>query len=193
MDFPGGSITNIRAIDGFSTIYYRIYTDEQSIPSVPGDASSNAQAILRHLSRLKDLELRLRNLDCLVSSIPRRLGLWVFSATPDFENLTPLYLNNGKDEQNRIAVGSSTLKGALNSQLIRRNNAIPLGPRTLYSVVEKDSNNSPGVVISDASMVPCLATLQVQLTVIGKLTVSLQTISQPGLMRLRQPAGPLHD
>lgn len=243
---------------------------------MPGDASSNAQAILRHLSRLKDLELRLRNLDCLVSSIPRRLGLWVFSATPDFENLTPLYLNNGKDEQNRIAVGSSTLKGkcekdatmyllsyfpcspslivsasgsvpaadlvrtlssespntsgnqsgsqrppnastptrrtdnyssvaliyalfisavtgALNSQLIRRNNAIPLGPRTLYSVVEKDSNNSPGVVISDASMVPCLATLQVQLTVIGKLTVSLQTISQPGLMRLRQPGDNLAD
>ncbi|KAL5358682.1 mediator complex subunit 13 C-terminal-domain-containing protein [Aspergillus floccosus] len=248
MDFPGGSITNIRAIDGFSTIYYRIYTDEQTIPSVPGDASSNAQAILRHLSRLKDLELRLRNLDCLVSSIPRRLGLWVFSATPDFENLTPLCLNNGKDEQNRIALGSSTLKvsasgsvpaadlvrtlssespntggnqsgsqrppnaatptrrtdnysslaliyalfisavtSALNLQLIRRNNAIPLGPRTLYTVVEKDSNNSPGVIIGDASMVPCLATLQVQLTVIGKLTVSLQTISQPGLMRLRQP------
>ncbi|KAL4895078.1 mediator complex subunit 13 C-terminal-domain-containing protein [Aspergillus ambiguus] len=248
MDFPGGSITNIRAIDGFSNIYYRIYTEDQSIPNVPGDASSNAYTILRHLSRLKDLELRLRNLDCLVSSLPRRLGLWVFSATPDFENLIALCPNPGKDEQNRITVGSSTLKvsasgsvaasdlvktlssdlpnaggnqagpqrpqnastptrrpdnysslaliyalfvsavtGALNLQLIRRNNALPLGPRTLFTVVEKDSDENPGIIIRDASSVPCLATLQVQLTAIGKLTVSLQTISQPGLTRLRQP------
>ncbi|KAF9888196.1 mediator of RNA polymerase II transcription subunit 13 [Aspergillus nanangensis] len=252
MDFPGASITNIRVIDGFSNIYYRIYTEEQSIPNVPGEA--NAYTILRHLSRLKDLELKLRNLDCLVASISRRLGLWVFSATPDFESLSPLCANDGKDDQGRLLIGSSALKvsasgsvlssdlvktlstdspnsgvnsagpqrpqnapnssrrtdtygssalmyalfvsavtGALNLQLIRRHNAIPLGPRTLFTIVDGDCSVEPGITNKDPSSRPCLSTLQVQLTAIGKITVSFQTISQPGLTRLRQPGDSFTD
>lgn len=46
-----------------------------------------------------------------MSCYPRRLGLWVFSATPDFDRLVPLSLNEGKDEPNKLLVGSVTLKG----------------------------------------------------------------------------------
>ena len=130
MDFPGGNITNIRVIvsdyvefsliifnnisqDGFSSIYWRIYTEEPGITNHPSEAPNNGHTILKHLSRLKDLELRLRNLDCLASCYPRRLGLWVFSATPNFDNLAPLCLNEGKDEPNRLLVGSTSLKGLL--------------------------------------------------------------------------------
>lgn len=127
MDFPGGAITNIHATvsraaldkypiltswkDGFSNIYWRIYTEDPPIPDANGEAPANGYTILKHLSRLKDLELRLRDLDCLVSCYPRRLGLWVFSATPDFEHLRTLCRKVGKDEQNRVIIGSSALKG----------------------------------------------------------------------------------
>ena len=101
--------------DGFSSIYWRIYTEEPGITNNPSEAPNNGHTILKHLSRLKDLELRLRNLDCLASCYPRRLGLWVFSATPNFDNLAPLYPNESKDESNKLLVGSTTLKGLLAS------------------------------------------------------------------------------
>ncbi|GKZ93940.1 mediator of RNA polymerase II transcription subunit 13 [Aspergillus niger] len=240
MDFPGGSITNIRAIDGFSHIYWRIYTDD------PGESPTNGYAILKHLSRLKDLELQLRDRNCLVSSYPRRLCLWVFSATPGFESLSPLSPNNGKDDSGRLAIGSATLKvsssgnvsslelvknlstetqnapgaagsqrpnaitpfatiyasfisavsGAVSLQLIRQRNAIPLGSRTLFTVVEKDGCDNSHVTENDVVLAPSLTTLQVQLTSAGKLTVALQTVSQAGLTRLLipedDPAG-IHD
>ncbi|PYH46564.1 uncharacterized protein BP01DRAFT_316628 [Aspergillus saccharolyticus JOP 1030-1] len=110
MDFPGGSVTNIRVIDGFSQIYWRIYTEEPGIIHIPGEAPANGYTILKHLSRLKDLELRLRNLDCLVSSYPRRLCLWVFSPTPGFESLASVAANQGKDDSGRLLVGATTLK-----------------------------------------------------------------------------------
>ncbi|PWY70978.1 hypothetical protein BO70DRAFT_365287 [Aspergillus heteromorphus CBS 117.55] len=237
MEFPGGSITNIRVIDGFSHIYWRIYTEEPNIANNPGEPPANGYTILKHLSRLKDLELQLRDRDCLVSSYPRRLCLWLFSATPGFESLTSFPPTEGKDESNRIAIGSATLKvsssgsvsssdlvknlstepqntssstgpqrpnaltpyatiyasfisaisGAVSLQLIRQRNAIPLGSRTLFTAVERDSYENSRVVKNDPISAPSLTTLQIQLTSVGKLTVALQTVSQAGLMRLRTP------
>ncbi|KAE8319843.1 mediator complex subunit 13 C-terminal-domain-containing protein [Aspergillus transmontanensis] len=244
MDFPGGSVTNIRVLDGFSNIYWRIYTEDPNITNLPGEAPANGFTILKHLSRLKDLELRLRNSDCLVSSYPRRLGLWVFSATPEFESVRSLRSDESKGEQSRLVVGSSTLKvsasgsvtprelvknlstdpqtvggstgsqrpqgtptptrrvdsysssvaiyaafisaitGSLNLQLIRRSSAIPLGSRTLFTVIERDYYETSRIVNDDPSSISALTTLQVQLTSAGKLTVSLQTTSQPGIAPL---------
>ncbi|KAL2003664.1 hypothetical protein VTN02DRAFT_2814 [Thermoascus thermophilus] len=110
MDFPGVATTNIRIIDGFSNIYWRIYTEESASATLSPEGVANGYAILKHLSRLKDLELRLRNLDCLVSCYPRRFGLWVFSATPDFESLSPLCPNGSSGESHRLLVGSASLK-----------------------------------------------------------------------------------
>ncbi|PLB41339.1 uncharacterized protein BDW47DRAFT_66747 [Aspergillus candidus] len=254
MEFPGGSITNIRAIDGFSSIYWRIYTEEPNIASIPGETPANGYTILRHLSRLKDLELRLRNANCLVSSYPRRLGLWVFSATPDFESLDPLCPNQGQEERSRLAVDSFTLKasgsgsttaadliknlstepqtpgqnasasqrptngppparrmdgyaspgaiyaafisavtGALSLQLIRRDHAIPLGSRTLFTAIEGDDDESPRIANDDPASIPTLTTLHVQLTSVGKLMISLQTVAQDGITRLSQPDSALED
>ncbi|KAF7519907.1 hypothetical protein PCG10_009675 [Penicillium crustosum] len=109
MDFPGGANTNIHLIDGFSNIYWRIYTEEAGITSNPQESPANGYTILKHLSRLKDLEARLRGLNCL-ASCPRRLGLWVFSPTPEFESLKPLYVRGSDAESNRIVVGTTTLK-----------------------------------------------------------------------------------
>ncbi|KAL2856013.1 mediator complex subunit 13 C-terminal-domain-containing protein [Aspergillus pseudoustus] len=110
MEFPGGSITNIRVIDGFSNIYWRIYTEDTGSTNPPADGIHNGHTILKHISRLKELELRLRSLGCLVLSYPRRRGLLIFSATPDFEHLSPLLPNDKTDESNRLYVGSTTLK-----------------------------------------------------------------------------------
>ncbi|KAB8262678.1 mediator complex subunit 13 C-terminal-domain-containing protein [Aspergillus pseudonomiae] len=247
MDFPGGSVTNIRVLDGFSNIYWRIYTEDPNITNLPAEAPANGFTILKHLSRLKDLELRLRNSDCLVSSYPRRLGLWVFSATPEFESVASLRSDESKGEQSRLIVGSSTLKvsasgsvmprelvknlstdpqtagsstgsqrpqatptstrrvdsysssvaiyaafisaitGSLNLQLIRRSSAIPLGSRTLFTVIERDYYETSRIVNDDLSSISALTTIQVQLTSAGKLTVSLQTTSQHGIAPLCRP------
>ncbi|CAI7657940.1 unnamed protein product [Penicillium glandicola] len=109
MDFPGGANTNIHLIDGFSNIYWRIYTEEAGIQNNPQEGPANGYTILKHLSRLKDLEARLRVLNCL-ASCPRRLGLWVFSPTPEFESLKPLYVRGTEAESNKILVGTTTLK-----------------------------------------------------------------------------------
>ncbi|KAG0161138.1 hypothetical protein PDIDSM_8671 [Penicillium digitatum] len=109
MDFPGGANTNIHLIDGFTNIYWRIYTEEASIANNPQESPANGYTILKHLSRLKDLEARLRGLNCL-ASCPRRLGLWVFSPTPEFESLNALYVRESDPESSRIVVGTTTLK-----------------------------------------------------------------------------------
>ncbi|KAJ6028594.1 Mediator complex subunit Med13 [Penicillium herquei] len=108
MDFPGGASTNIHLIDGFSTIYWRIYTEEPGIANQP-EGPANGYTILKHLGRLKDLEGKLRNLNCL-ASCPRRLGLWVFSPTPDFESLNTLYITEGTEVSKRILVDTTILK-----------------------------------------------------------------------------------
>ena len=127
MDFPGGANTNIHLIvsiliinvhsradasyqDGFSNIYWRIYTEEAGITNNPQEGPANGYTILKHLSRLKELEARLRVLNCL-ASCPRRLGLWVFSPTPEFESLKPLYVRGSDADSNKILVGTTTLKG----------------------------------------------------------------------------------
>lgn len=97
--------------DGFSNIYWRIYTEESAGLTPSPEGPANGYTILKHFSRLKDLELRLRNLDCLVSCYPRRLGLWIFSATPDFESLSPLCPDGSSSESSRLLVGSASLKG----------------------------------------------------------------------------------
>ena len=127
MEFPGNASTNVHLIvsafekrrrpstdcnfqDGFSTIYWRIYTEEPSIGQPAPEGPANGYTILKHLGRLKDLEARLRNLNCL-ASCPRRLGLWVFSPTPDFESLDSLYIKEDDKESKKIQVESSVLKG----------------------------------------------------------------------------------
>ncbi|KAJ5267127.1 hypothetical protein N7478_009935 [Penicillium angulare] len=142
MDFPGGANTNVHLIvslfpqvyglglnrccqDGFSTIYWRIYTEESGITSQPseGHPPANGYTILKHLGRLKDLEGKLRNLNCLVSC-PRRLGLWVFSPTPGFESLSNLYVKEGSAVSKKILIDTTTLKvsatGSVASQDLMR-------------------------------------------------------------------------
>ncbi|PYI36362.1 hypothetical protein BP00DRAFT_151976 [Aspergillus indologenus CBS 114.80] len=237
MDFPGGSVTNIRVIDGFSQIYWRIYTEEPGITNIPGESPANGYTILKHLSRLKDLELRLRNLDCLVSSYPRRLCLWTFSSTPGFEALASVAASRSKDDTGRLLVGSTTLKvsssgsvsssdlvknlsvepqhvtsaagpqrpsaptpfvtiyasfisalmGTLSLQLIQQLGAVPLGSRTLLTLDERGLHETVGYSAESSTFAPALTTLQVQLISAGKLTVALQTVPQPGLLRLCNP------
>ncbi|KAJ5773286.1 Mediator complex subunit Med13 [Penicillium paradoxum] len=248
MDFPGGANTNIHLIDGFSNIYWRIYTEEAGITNNPQEGPANGYTILKHLSRLKDLEARLRILNCL-ASCPRRLGLWVFSPTPDFESLQPLYVRGADAESNKIVVGTTTLKvsamgsvssldlvkglssdnqsqhgtqpagqprpnqgqqssrrqdgysssaaiyasfisavtGAIGIQLIRCHGALPLGSRTLFTAVERLGYESPLINNDSILSTSCLTTLNVQLTMGGVITVSAQTISQTGIMRLSSP------
>ncbi|KAJ5495743.1 hypothetical protein N7539_000859 [Penicillium diatomitis] len=109
MDFPGGATTNVHLIGGFSTIYWRIYTEESGITSNPQEGPTNGYTILKHLGRLKHLEALLRNIGCL-ASCPRRLGLWVFSPTPVFGNLSPVYIKEGDLQTTKISVDTTTLK-----------------------------------------------------------------------------------
>ncbi|KGO42997.1 Mediator complex, subunit Med13 [Penicillium expansum] len=248
MDFPGGANTNIHLVDGFSNIYWRIYTEEAGIANNPQESPANGYTILKHLSRLKDLEARLRGLNCL-ASCPRRLGLWVFSPTPEFESLNPLYVRGNDAESNRIVVGTTTLKvsalgsvssldlvkglssdnqsqlgtqpagqprpnqsqpssrrqdgysssaaiyasfisavaGSIGLQLIRRHAALPLGSRTLFTAVESSGYESPHINNESILSTSCLTTLNIQLTMSGTITVSAQTVSQTGIMRLCSP------
>ncbi|CAL5870504.1 uncharacterized protein PFLUO_LOCUS4741 [Penicillium psychrofluorescens] len=109
MEFPGSANTNVHLIDGFSHIYWRIYTEEPGIANQPSETPANGYTILKHLGRLKDLETRLRSFNCL-ASCPRRLGLWVFSPTHNFESLGPLYIKEGGEESTKISVDASTLR-----------------------------------------------------------------------------------
>ncbi|KAL4739622.1 mediator complex subunit 13 C-terminal-domain-containing protein [Aspergillus similis] len=249
MDFPGGCITNVRVIDGFSNIYWRIYTEDTSGTNPPGDGPNNGHTLLKHISRLKELELRLRCQGSLVLSYPRLLGLLIFSATPDFEHLTPALLSESGNQTNRLLVGSTILKvrtsgsvsaadlakshlsdlqttnasspapsqrlqnssvqprrvdnsggsaaiyasfisavtAAFSLQIVRQNNAIPLGPRSLFNTVKGDIDEDQGAASNGSTSVSALTSLHVQLTSAGKLTIALHTIAQTGLLRLSQP------
>ncbi|KAJ5550195.1 Mediator complex subunit Med13 [Penicillium sp. DV-2018c] len=255
MDFPGGANTNIHRIDGFSNIYWRIYTEDAGITNNPQDGPANGYTILKHLSRLKELEARLRILNCL-ASCPRRLGLWIFSPTPDFKSLHPLYVRESDTEPNhKIVVGTTTLKvsasgsvsspdlvkglssdnqnqqgsqpagqprtnqgqpsprrqdgynssaaihasfisavtGAISLQLIRRHAALPLGSRTLFTAVAAPGYESPFINNDSIFSNSCLTTVNIQLTMGGTITVSTQTISQTGIMRLWSPRDDVAD
>jgi hypothetical protein len=78
----------------------------------PQEGPANGYTILKHLGRLKNLEAQLRNIGCL-ASCPRRLGLWVFSPTPTFESLGPVYITDGDVETTKIFVNTTTLKGMI--------------------------------------------------------------------------------
>lgn len=81
----------------------------------------------------------------------------------------------------------SAVTAAFSLQIVRQNNAIPLGPRTLFNTVESDLNEGQGAVNDEPTSVPALTTLQVQLTSVGKLTIAFQTAVQTGLTRLNKP------
>lgn len=187
----------------------------------------------------------MRNLDCLVSCYPRRLGLWIFSATPGFESLSSLS-QEPLNESNKLLVGSISLKvsasgsttaqdlirslsadpqtpsagpsgpqkpqnggasasrsgdgyghaaaiyasfvsaiaGAINLQLIRRHNAIPLGSRTLFTAVDRSNYDSPTIANDDVDSFPALTSIRIELSQVGKVIVSLHTVCQNGITRL---------
>ncbi|KAJ5661966.1 Mediator complex subunit Med13 [Penicillium maclennaniae] len=120
MDFPGGATTNVYLVDGFSTIYWRIYTEEPTTVNPAVEGPANGYTILKHLGRLKNLEARLRNLNCL-ASCPRRLGLWVFSPTPNFESLNSLYVKEGDSTTTKILVDTTNLKVSASGNITSQN------------------------------------------------------------------------
>jgi mediator of RNA polymerase II transcription subunit 13 len=238
------------------------------VPPSP-DTPTNGYSILKHLSRLKDVEVKLRNLACLVSCYPRRLGLWVFSATPGFESLSSLSQELPSFETNKLVIGSISLKGsyasllcvflpactktwgtvsasghttaldlirslsadpqvssagpsgplrpqgagpntsrngdgygnfaaiyasfmsavagAINLQLVRRHNAIPLGARTLFTAVGGTNYDNATIANDDLNAFPALTSLRVELSQVGKVIVSLHTVCQNGITRLVGP------
>lgn len=90
----------------------------------------------------------------------------------------------------------SAVTGAISLQLIRRHSAIPLGSRTLFTAIEKDGYESPRIANDSPISTPCLTTIQIQLTPVGKLTVALQTVAQHSMSRLHSPKnnpGEIHD
>lgn len=112
--------------NGFSVIYWRIYIEETSINTQASETvASNGYSILKLLSRLKDLEIKLRNLGCLVSHYPRRLGLWIFSSTPGFESVDSFAQespNQDLKEPEKLLIGGTSLKGNYRSpQYLRPN------------------------------------------------------------------------
>lgn len=82
---------------------------------------------------------------------------------------------------------TTAVTGAICLQLVRLQGAIPLGSRTLFTAVEREGYESPGIANDSPTSTPSLTSPQVQLTPNGKLIVSFQTIAQPGLSRLHGP------
>ena len=78
----------------------------------------------------------------------------------------------------------TAVTGSISLQLIRRNGAIPLGSRTLFTAVEGDGYSSSVIANDSPVSIPSLTTLQIQLTPAGKLTICLPTVSQFGITRL---------
>lgn len=87
----------------------------------------------------------------------------------------------------------SAVTGALSLQLIRRDHAIPLGSRTLFTAIESDDHECPRIANDNPASIPTLTTLHVQLTSVGKLMISLPTVAQDGITRLSQPSSALED
>ena len=82
---------------------------QESKPSTDDDPAPLTSS---NVGRLKDLEGKLRNLNCL-ASCPRRLGLWVFSPTPNFESLNSVYIKNENEGSKKILVDTTILKGMI--------------------------------------------------------------------------------
>jgi mediator of RNA polymerase II transcription subunit 13 len=87
----------------------------------------------------------------------------------------------------------SAVTGAISLQLIRRHAALPLGSRTLFTAVATPGYESPFINNDSILSNSCLTTLNVQLTMGGTITVSTQTISQTGIMRLCSPRDDVAD
>jgi mediator of RNA polymerase II transcription subunit 13 len=234
--------------NGFSVIYWRIYNEETSISTQASETvASNGYSILKLLSRLKDLEIKLRNLSCLVSYYPRRLGLWIFSSTPGFESVDSFAQespNQDLKDPEKLLIGSTSLKGKyfaliqdvcpnlltistvsasgsitatdlirslaadpsstsgrtnstvlyasfvsavaglVSLQLVRRLDAIPLGARTLFTPIEPSFFSGPTIADGNADALPALTTLRIELSLTGKVIVSLHTAYQEGISRL---------
>lgn len=85
----------------------------------------------------------------------------------------------------------SAILGYINLQFVRRHGAIPLGSRTLFTAVDKDYFESARILNESPISTPSLTNLQVQLTPVGKLILSLQTVTQNGLSRLYEPEDPI--
>lgn len=81
----------------------------------------------------------------------------------------------------------SAVTGAIGLHLIRSYGALPLGSRTLFTAVETLGYDDPRIDNEGPLSLPCLTTINVQLNSPGTLTVSIQTISQPGISRLSSP------
>lgn len=83
------------------------------------------------------------------------------------------------------AAFTSAVIGTISLQLARGHGAIPLGSRTLFTAIDKNGYASPAIDNNDPSALSSLTALQVQLTSVGKLTISSQTVAQAGITRLR--------
>ena len=110
----------------------------------------------------------------------------------DYRNSNPQKPQSGSHDNRGssaaiYAAFMSAITGTTSLQFVRRHNALPLGSRTLFTAVEKNGYDSPMILNEEPTSVPALTTLRIQLTAVGKLVISLQTIAQPGLFHLWSP------
>lgn len=87
----------------------------------------------------------------------------------------------------------SAVAGALSLHLVRAYGALPIGSRTLFTAVDKIGYESPRIDNEALFSSPSLTSLNVQLNAPGTLTVSTQTIIQPGITRLCSPRDDISD
>ncbi|KAJ5727240.1 Mediator complex subunit Med13 [Penicillium malachiteum] len=187
MDFPGGASTNVHLIDGFSTIYWRIYTEEPGIANQP-EGPANGYTILKHLGRLKDLEVSA--LGSITShDLVRSLSSEVQTGQQRPQQGQPAARRPDGYSSSAAIYASfiSAVTGAISLQLIRSHGALPLGSRTLFTAVEAVGYESPRVDNESSFARAYLTTLYVQLNATGTITISTQTIAQDGIQRLYSP------
>lgn len=125
----------------------------------------------------------LRNL----SAEPQTPGVPLSGPRPQITGNQPRRLDGYGSATAIYASFTTAVTGAICLQLVRHQGAIPLGSRTLFTAVERDGYESPGIANNSPTSTPSLTSPQVQLTPNGKLTVSFQTIAQHGLSRLHSP------
>lgn len=87
----------------------------------------------------------------------------------------------------------SAVTGALCLHLVRTHGALPIGSRTLFTAFDSIGYESPRIDNEGLFSSPSLTTLNVQLNAPGALTVSIQTIGQPGITRLCSPRDDIAD
>ena len=106
------------------------------------------------------------------------------SAGPQRSAVTPT--QSKRIDGSSVAIYASfmtAVTGAVSLQLIRRHGAIPLGSRTLLTFHAGDDKSNITTWHANSASAACLTTLQLQLTLAGRLTVSVQTFPQPGITR----------